>query len=103
MQLAKLIDEATAIAGSQRKLAERLDGATQGHVSEWRSGTRPCPDKHILAMAQMVGRQPVATALAIYRDRLGELAKTLAIGAVVVLVSLPSTMYRLPRARSTQP
>jgi DNA-binding transcriptional regulator YdaS (Cro superfamily) len=86
VQLKALIDEAAAIAGSQNKLAAAM-GVTSGNVSEWRSGARHCPDKHVLQMARIAGRPPVRTALEVYKERLGELAKTLAIGAAAIMLS----------------
>lgn len=82
--LQQLIREAAEKAGSQNKLAKAI-GETSGNVSCWMTGKRPCPDKFILAMARIAGRPPVATALEVYKERLGELAKTLAIGAVAML------------------
>jgi DNA-binding transcriptional regulator YdaS (Cro superfamily) len=86
VRLEVLIDEAAAIAGSQHKLAAAI-GAQQGHISEWRKGKRPCPDKHVLQMARIAGHNPLRTALEVYKERLGELAKTLAIGAAAITLS----------------
>jgi DNA-binding transcriptional regulator YdaS (Cro superfamily) len=87
MRLEVLIDSAVAIAGSQRKLAQAM-GVQQGHISEWRSKARSCPDKHILQMARIAGMHPLRTALEVYKERLGELARTLAIGVAVTLAAL---------------
>jgi len=89
MRLETLIDTATAIAGSQHKLAAAI-GAQQSHVSEWKAGKRACPDTHVLRMARIAGLNPLRTALEVYKERLGELAKTLAIGAVGITLAWPA-------------
>ncbi|MDH6594347.1 hypothetical protein M2165_004236 [Variovorax sp. TBS-050B] len=53
-ELNLLIDAASAIAGSDAKLALAL-GASRGNVSDWRKGTRPCPPEHQVLMAAIAG------------------------------------------------
>jgi DNA-binding transcriptional regulator YdaS (Cro superfamily) len=82
--LETLIRDASRAAGGQNALARAI-GETSGNVSNWLSGKRHCPDKHILQMARIAGRNPMQTAMEVYKERLGEVAKTLAIGAVATL------------------
>lgn len=49
-----LIDKASAIAGSDAKLAQ-LIGASKQHVSNWRHGSRPCPIEDVALMAGVAG------------------------------------------------
>lgn len=82
--LQTLIREASAQAGSQNALARAI-GDTSGNVSNWASGKRHCPDDKLLKIARIAGRNPIQAALEVYRERLGEAAKTLVIGAVAML------------------
>ena len=84
-KLQKLIEEAAAIAGNESKLAAALN-VSRGNLSDWKHDRSPCPDKHVLAMARIAGKQPMQTALEVYKERLGKLASTLATGAAVTLV-----------------
>lgn len=90
MQLEKLIAEASAIAGSQNKLATAL-GTQSGVVSEWRNGLRHCPDKYVVAMARIAGRDPLRTALEVYKERLGKLALISLAGAVAIMSTFAPT------------
>jgi DNA-binding transcriptional regulator YdaS (Cro superfamily) len=84
--LTRLLDSASAAAGSDGKLGTAL-GVGRQRISHWRHQREHVPDKHILAMARIAGQPPLATALEVYRERLGELAKTLAIGVVAIIAS----------------
>jgi DNA-binding transcriptional regulator YdaS (Cro superfamily) len=79
-----LIKAAAERAGNQNKLAAAL-GVSRGNVTDWAHGRTHVPDKHVLTMARIAGWRPVETALEVYKERLGELAKTLAIGAVTII------------------
>lgn len=53
-QLIFLIDRASAIAGSDAKLAESL-GQHRSKVSDWRHGRQPCPPEMQALMADLAG------------------------------------------------
>lgn len=59
MQLEKLIDAASAIAGSEYKLAKEL-GIPQSHIWAWRHGTRTCSAEDRALMADLAGVDPWA-------------------------------------------
>lgn len=54
MELGKLIDAASAVAGSDYKLAQRLD-VTRALVSAWRHGKKPCSLDAVADMAAIAG------------------------------------------------
>jgi DNA-binding transcriptional regulator YdaS (Cro superfamily) len=81
-----LIDAAADQAGNKARLAAAL-GVSRGNVTDWREGRTHVPDKHILQMARIAGWRPLETAVEVYKERLGELAKTLAIGAAAIMLS----------------
>lgn len=54
MELVKLIDAASAISGSDGKLARHLE-VSPGNVSDWRHGRRPCPIDCVADMAAIAG------------------------------------------------
>jgi DNA-binding transcriptional regulator YdaS (Cro superfamily) len=81
-----LIVTAATNAGSQAKLAAAL-GVSRGNVTDWLHGRTHVPDKYVLSMARIAGWRPLETALEVYKERLGELAKTLAIGAVAIIAT----------------
>ena len=54
-----LIDKASAIAGSDYKLAQLL-GVGRQTVSNWRHGQAPCPVEMQALMADVAGLDPVA-------------------------------------------
>lgn len=56
-ELAELIDRASAVAGSDSKLAKLID-AHQPHISQWRSGAKPCPPGDVALMAEIAGLDP---------------------------------------------
>lgn len=86
-----LIDEATVKCGSQAALARRLKVSRQT-ITEWKSGREGVPDKHILALADAAGADPVPTALEVYKERLGKLLAdfTAGIGRTVAVMLLGS-------------
>jgi DNA-binding transcriptional regulator YdaS (Cro superfamily) len=55
MSLNKLIQQAVEAAGSQKALAE-LIGVTQGNISDFKRGTRPCSMKKRAQMASIAGK-----------------------------------------------
>jgi len=57
-----LIDKASAIAGSDNKLATMI-GTTRMAVSDWRAGRRPCPPEQQALIAAVAGLDPQQTAL----------------------------------------
>lgn len=57
-----LIDKASAIAGSDNKLAA-LIGTTRMAISDWRNGRRPCPPEQQALIASVAGFDPQQTAL----------------------------------------
>jgi len=79
-----LIEQAAKAAGGQAALARAL-GVARGRVTDWKAGREHVPDKHVLQMARVAGWRPLETALEVYKERLGELAKTLAIGAAAII------------------
>jgi transcriptional regulator with XRE-family HTH domain len=81
-----LIKAASDAAGGQAALARAM-GITRSRVTNWKAGEH-VPDKYVLAMARIAGWRPMETALEVYKERLGELAKTLAIGAVAIIATL---------------
>jgi hypothetical protein len=81
-----LIDTAARCAGSQAALARAI-GATRSQITDWKAGRAHVPDKSVLAMARVAGWNPMHTAMEVYKGRLGELAKTLAIGAVAITLA----------------
>jgi hypothetical protein len=52
--LDQLIDQASAKAGSDYKLAKMID-VSRGNVSDWRAGTRKCPVADVVLMAEIAG------------------------------------------------
>ncbi len=52
--IAELIDRASKVAGSDNKLAKLID-AHQQHISQWRSGAKPCPPGDVALMASIAG------------------------------------------------
>jgi DNA-binding transcriptional regulator YdaS (Cro superfamily) len=100
--LKALIREASAKAGGQNALARAI-GSTSGNVSAWASGKRPCPDEQVIRMARIAGKPPMATAVEVFKERLGELAKTLAIGAVVMLSTFGASDHALAAAGHGEP
>ncbi|BEP55064.1 hypothetical protein GmRootV118_23080 [Variovorax sp. V118] len=54
-----LMDKASAIAGSDYKLAQML-GTGRASVSNWRNGVVPCPVEIQALMAHIAGLDPVA-------------------------------------------
>jgi len=58
MQLDKLIEQASAIAGSDYKLAKEI-GTTPQRVSNWRRGEQPCPVEDQALIADLAGVDPV--------------------------------------------
>jgi hypothetical protein len=52
--IAELIDRASQVAGSDNKLAKLID-AHQQHISQWRSGAKPCPPADVALMASVAG------------------------------------------------
>lgn len=58
MQLEQLIDQASAIAGSDYKLAQRI-GTTPQRVSNWRKEAQPCPIEDQALIAEVAGVDPV--------------------------------------------
>lgn len=52
--LAELIDRASKVAGSDKKLSELID-SPQPHMSQWRKGARPCPPADVALMADIAG------------------------------------------------
>jgi len=87
MQVSELVDQAVETLGSQAKVARAI-GAQRSHVSEWRSGARPCPEDMMLKLARVSGNDPVATVLEVVRARLGRLATTSLRGLVGVGVAM---------------
>lgn len=59
MQLEKLIDQASAIAGSEYKVAKQL-GIPQSHIWGWRHGTRSCSAEDRALLADIAGVDPFA-------------------------------------------
>jgi hypothetical protein len=102
MQLRDLIDEAITTAGSERKLAKAI-GTFGPQINAWKHGNRPCPDEYIVRMARLVGRNPMATAVEVYKERLGELVRTLAIGAVAMLFTFGANDHALAAAGGHEP
>lgn len=51
------IEKASAIAGSQRALAQAL-GARETHLSNWKKGSRPCTIETRARIAEMAGDDP---------------------------------------------
>lgn len=58
-ELNELIDRASAIAGSDAKLAKSI-GVPPQHVSNWRNGHRPCPAADVALMAGIAGLDATA-------------------------------------------
>jgi DNA-binding transcriptional regulator YdaS (Cro superfamily) len=81
-----LIDAAAVNYGSQAKLARHI-GVTPSTVSNWKSSHEHVPDKHVLHLARAAGWPPIATALEVYKERLGKLAKTLPIGGAAIMLT----------------
>jgi len=54
-----LIDEALRRVLTQSELARRL-GVAPNKVNEWHHDKRPCPVKHVAAMAELIGAANVA-------------------------------------------
>jgi DNA-binding transcriptional regulator YdaS (Cro superfamily) len=61
-ELNLLIDKASAIAGSDNKLAAQV-GTTRMAISDWRNGRRPCPPEQQALIAAAAGLDPQQTAL----------------------------------------
>lgn len=87
MQVSELIDRASKTLGSQAKLAKHI-GAQPSHVSEWKTGARPCPEEALLKMASIVSARPIDTVMEVIRDRLGKLVTMSLAGAAVTLLGL---------------
>jgi DNA-binding transcriptional regulator YdaS (Cro superfamily) len=83
----RLIEASAKTLGSQAALAREL-GVSRASVTNWKTGHEHVPDKHVLKMARIAGWRPLETAMEVYKERLGELAKTLAIGAVAIISTL---------------
>ncbi len=60
--LIELIDRASKAAGNDSKLAKLID-ANQQHISQWRTGKRPCPPGDVALMAEIAGLDPDTWAL----------------------------------------
>lgn len=58
-ELILLMDRASAIAGSDYKLAQML-GTGRASISNWRHGVAPCPVEIQALMAHIAGLDPVA-------------------------------------------
>lgn len=58
MQLAKLIDLAASVAGSEYKVAKNF-GIPQSHISEWKNGKRTCTAEDRALLADMAGVDPI--------------------------------------------
>jgi DNA-binding transcriptional regulator YdaS (Cro superfamily) len=58
MELIALIDKASAIAGSDYKLAQRM-GISRGNVSDWRHGRKPCSLEDRFLLAAIAGENAV--------------------------------------------
>lgn len=61
-RITTLIDAASAVAGSRRKLAKAL-GYSNGNLSGWFAGTRTCPVEAQALMADMAGLDAEQTTL----------------------------------------
>jgi len=85
MQVADLIEKAAKTLGSQAKLARAI-GAQPSHVSEWKAGTRPCPEDKLLLIARTCERDPMGTVMEVIRARLGKLV-TMSLAGVAVIIS----------------
>lgn len=53
-KIAELINQASAVAGSDAKLAKLIE-APQPHISQWKSGNRPCPPADVALIAEIAG------------------------------------------------
>lgn len=84
MDVKALIDKAVEVMASEAALARSLH-VSPSNVNEWRHERRPCPDKHIVAMAKIIGRDPRAVAAEVYLARLGKLALISLAGVAVTI------------------
>jgi DNA-binding transcriptional regulator YdaS (Cro superfamily) len=78
-KVTSLIDKATEQCGTQAQLA-RVLGVPRSQITDWKTGRVPLPDKHLMQLARAAGQPIMATAMEVYKERLGELMKTLALG-----------------------
>lgn len=84
MDVKTLIDKAVEVMASEAALARSLH-VSPSNVNEWRHERRACPDKHIVAMAKIIGRDPRAVAAEVYLARLGKLALISLVGVAVTI------------------
>ena len=63
------IEKAVEIAGSQKALAE-LIGETQGHISDFKNGTRACGLKKRIQIAEIAGVDRLRTIFEYFEDSL---------------------------------
>ncbi len=115
MLLNDLIDKASAIAGSDYKLAKLL-GVSTGAVCDWRAGRRSCAPEDWALLAHVAGLDPeealIRAVLAKHRDsKKGERLTTALgkglhrIGAAaffVTFASVVSLLMAISGGRSTQ-
>lgn len=87
MRLKLLIEQAEAIAGGTRALARMLGEKNPGNVSQWKAGTKPCPEETQLRIAQIAGREPVPAVLEVAAERLGKLARGLMLCLAVTVAA----------------
>jgi DNA-binding transcriptional regulator YdaS (Cro superfamily) len=84
MEQKTLVDDAVQVMVTEAALAKALN-VSPSNVNEWRHGRRPCPDRHVIAMAKIIGRDPRAVAAEVYLARLGKLALISIAGAVATI------------------
>lgn len=71
MSLKLTIEKAVEIAGSQKALAEMI-GETQGHISNFKNGTRICGLKKRIQIAEIAGVSRLRTIFEYFEDSLDE-------------------------------
>ena len=83
---AELVEKAATAAGGQRALAAMLN-ETEGNVSAWKSGKRPCGPKKRAAMASIAGYNPTRVLIESFANDLDE-ADTTQKGAKNALMAI---------------
>lgn len=84
MDVKALIDKAVEIMVSEAALARALH-VSPSNVNDWRHERKPCADKHVVAMAKIIGKDPRTVAAEVYLARLGKLALISLAGVAVTI------------------